>query len=222
MGWRTSASGADAGIATVGSYYFIVCYPSCQTSFEPQSKANPHFKGGLLMTLGGILEFILGNTFSFVVFCSFGPFIPPSYNTQKNQSWQYQAGFGSLLVAPWRQASMHSAPMMVTVTEKVYKVMASTPPLVCPPLYLLIAFVWLGFFSHRILLTFYGSAELDIPRLRIEDKHSLRCHLPGPIYDLRLTSCFVLASRNRAPWFGGEATSCKLWVVWTAIKTFSS
>lgn len=29
-------------------------------------------KGGLLMTLGGILEFFLGNTFSFVVFCSFG------------------------------------------------------------------------------------------------------------------------------------------------------
>jgi hypothetical protein len=29
-------------------------------------------KGGLLMTLGGVLEFFLGNTFSFVVFCSFG------------------------------------------------------------------------------------------------------------------------------------------------------
>lgn len=26
------------------------------------------------MTLGGILEFFLGNTFSFVVFCSFGGF----------------------------------------------------------------------------------------------------------------------------------------------------
>lgn len=29
-------------------------------------------QGGMLMTLGGILEFFLGNTFSFVVFCSFG------------------------------------------------------------------------------------------------------------------------------------------------------
>lgn len=50
MGWR----GADGGgIATVGAYYFI---------------------GGFLMSLGGILEFFLGNTFSFVVFCSFGGF----------------------------------------------------------------------------------------------------------------------------------------------------
>lgn len=35
------------------------------------------------MTLGGILEFFLGNTFSFVVFCSFGPFIPFSCITCK-------------------------------------------------------------------------------------------------------------------------------------------
>jgi len=50
MGWR----GADGGgIGTVGAYYFI---------------------GGFLMSLGGILEFFLGNTFSFVVFCSFGGF----------------------------------------------------------------------------------------------------------------------------------------------------
>ena len=32
------------------------------------------FFGGLLMILGGFLEFILGNTFPFVVFCSFGAF----------------------------------------------------------------------------------------------------------------------------------------------------
>ena len=50
MGWR--GAGGD-GIATVGVYYFI---------------------GGFLMSLGGILEFFLGNTFSFVVFCSFGGF----------------------------------------------------------------------------------------------------------------------------------------------------
>ena len=48
MGWR--GAGGD-GIATVGTYYFI---------------------GGFLMSLGGVLEFFLGNTFSFVVFCSFG------------------------------------------------------------------------------------------------------------------------------------------------------
>ncbi|KAG6988994.1 GPR1/FUN34/YaaH-class plasma membrane protein [Physcia stellaris] len=50
MGWRGAG---QAGIAGVGSYYFM---------------------GGFLMSLGGILEFFLGNTFSFVVFCSFGGF----------------------------------------------------------------------------------------------------------------------------------------------------
>ena len=63
MGWR--GAGGD-GIATIGAYYFI---------------------GGFLMSLGGILEFFLGNTFSFVVFCSFGGFwftlgatLTPSFN----------------------------------------------------------------------------------------------------------------------------------------------
>lgn len=63
MGWRGAAGD---GIATIGAYYFI---------------------GGFLMSLGGILEFFLGNTFSFVVFCSFGGFwftlgatLTPSFN----------------------------------------------------------------------------------------------------------------------------------------------
>ena len=30
------------------------------------------FMGGVLMIIGGVLEFVLGNTFSLVVFCSFG------------------------------------------------------------------------------------------------------------------------------------------------------
>ncbi|KAE9363150.1 hypothetical protein N431DRAFT_357090 [Stipitochalara longipes BDJ] len=50
MGWRGSGGNGAAGI---GSYYFF---------------------GGLLMVVGGFLEFILGNTFPFVVFISFGAF----------------------------------------------------------------------------------------------------------------------------------------------------
>ncbi|KAI4204860.1 MAG: hypothetical protein LQ350_000926 [Teloschistes chrysophthalmus] len=63
MGWRGAGGN---GSATLGSYYFV---------------------GGMLMTLGGILEFFLGNTFAFVVFCSFGGFwftlgstLTPFYN----------------------------------------------------------------------------------------------------------------------------------------------
>ncbi len=73
MGWKASGGGNDAGIAGVGSYYFIVCLLDCLWE-EKRKKTNLYVKGGLLMTLGGILEFFLGNTFSFVVFCSFGMF----------------------------------------------------------------------------------------------------------------------------------------------------
>jgi len=50
LGWRHAGG---LGAAEVGVYYFF---------------------GGLLMVLGGFLEFILGNTFPFVVFSSFGAF----------------------------------------------------------------------------------------------------------------------------------------------------
>ncbi|KAI8938430.1 hypothetical protein NX059_004323 [Plenodomus lindquistii] len=50
MGWRGAGG---SGAASIGWYYFA---------------------GGLLMVLGGIGEWILGNTFPFVVFTSFGAF----------------------------------------------------------------------------------------------------------------------------------------------------
>jgi len=50
MGWRGAGGSGAAGIAT---YFFF---------------------GGLLMLLGSLLEFILGNTFPFVVFGTFGAF----------------------------------------------------------------------------------------------------------------------------------------------------
>ncbi|KZF25335.1 hypothetical protein L228DRAFT_66969 [Xylona heveae TC161] len=63
MGWRGSGGFGAAGI---GSYFFF---------------------GGVCMLIGGVLEFILGNTFPFVVFCSYGGFwltygatLQPSFN----------------------------------------------------------------------------------------------------------------------------------------------
>jgi len=50
MGWRSSGG---LGAANIGPYYWF---------------------GGLLMIIGSILEFILGNTFSFVTFGSYGAF----------------------------------------------------------------------------------------------------------------------------------------------------
>ena len=69
MGWR--GAGGD-GIATVGAYWFI---------------------GGFLMSLGGILEFFLGNTFSFVVFCSFGEWFSIAKSTPNSYSLDSKGGF---------------------------------------------------------------------------------------------------------------------------------
>jgi uncharacterized protein len=53
MGWRHAGAGVGNASATVASYYYF---------------------GGLLLTLDGICEFILGNTFPCVVFLTFGAF----------------------------------------------------------------------------------------------------------------------------------------------------
>ena len=50
MGWRGAGGG---GVAMVAVYYFV---------------------GGFLMSLGGLLEFFLGNTFSFIVFLGYGSY----------------------------------------------------------------------------------------------------------------------------------------------------
>lgn len=50
MGWRGAGGG---GAATLGVFLFM---------------------GGMLQVIGAVLEFVLGNTFSFVVFSTFGGF----------------------------------------------------------------------------------------------------------------------------------------------------
>ncbi|KAL2219308.1 transcriptional activator of ethanol catabolism AlcS [Thermoascus aurantiacus ATCC 26904] len=84
MGWRGSGGN---GTATVGVFYFI---------------------GGLLMLLSGILEFILGNTFTFVVLGSFGgfwfsmgatltPFYGATSTPQFNESFAFYYLFWGIL-----------------------------------------------------------------------------------------------------------------------------
>ncbi|KAH9215256.1 GPR1/FUN34/yaaH family-domain-containing protein [Leptodontidium sp. 2 PMI_412] len=65
MGWRGSGGG---GAATIGVFYFF---------------------GGMLQIIGSVMEWIIGNTFSFVVFGSYGAFwlalgatLQPSYNAE--------------------------------------------------------------------------------------------------------------------------------------------
>ncbi|KAM3515365.1 hypothetical protein MY11210_000927 [Beauveria gryllotalpidicola] len=65
MGWRGAGGG---GAATIGTFYFF---------------------GGMLQILGAVLEWIMGNTFVYIVFGSFGAFwlafavtLTPFYNAQ--------------------------------------------------------------------------------------------------------------------------------------------
>ncbi|KAF2098734.1 GPR1/FUN34/YaaH-class plasma membrane protein [Rhizodiscina lignyota] len=93
MGWR----GANGGSASIGVYFFF---------------------GGLLMVLGGLGEWIMGNTFPFVVFASFGAFwlafgatLQPFYSAYGNYatdpsnpatgltSIPFNSGFGFVLLA---------------------------------------------------------------------------------------------------------------------------
>ncbi len=53
------------------------------------------FCGGMLMFVGGLLEFVLGNTFPSVVFTTFGAFwftygatLVPSFNATVSQYWE--------------------------------------------------------------------------------------------------------------------------------------
>ncbi|CAG8970994.1 hypothetical protein HYALB_00007662 [Hymenoscyphus albidus] len=46
-----------------------------------------YFFSGLLMSLGGVLEFILGNTFPFVVFMAFGAFWLTLASTLQPPTW---------------------------------------------------------------------------------------------------------------------------------------
>ncbi|KAL2002883.1 hypothetical protein VTN02DRAFT_5669 [Thermoascus thermophilus] len=84
MGWRSSGG---SGAATVGVFYFV---------------------GGILMILSSILEFIIGNTFTFVVLGSFGAFwfslastLTPFYGAtdvaQFNQSFAFYYLFWGIL-----------------------------------------------------------------------------------------------------------------------------
>lgn len=65
LGWRGARGG---GAATIGVFYFF---------------------GGLLQIIGSIMELIIGNTFAFVVFGSYGAFwlalgatLQPTYNAE--------------------------------------------------------------------------------------------------------------------------------------------
>ncbi|SLM40807.1 GPR1/FUN34/yaaH [Lasallia pustulata] len=67
MGWRGAGG---SGIASIGAYYFM---------------------GGLLMIIGGVLDWVLGNTFPFVVFCSLGGFWL-TFATTLNAAYGAQGG----------------------------------------------------------------------------------------------------------------------------------
>lgn len=74
MGWRGAGGNGAAGmlvIATALTYAFT-CIEVILTNID--GSGTYYFFGGLLQLLGGFLEWVLGNTFPSVVFCTFGAF----------------------------------------------------------------------------------------------------------------------------------------------------
>jgi len=98
MGWRGAGG---SGAASTGAYYGF---------------------GAILMLLGGILEFFLGNTFPSVVFCSFGAF------------W---FTFGSTLVPAFNASGAYAAAAGVPTEES-----ATTPGFASSFAFFLL---WMGF-----------------------------------------------------------------------------
>lgn len=73
MGWRGAASGPSiVGGASVLVAPVQVLRHSKDTNAARIFSGACFFMGGLLMFTGGVLECILGNTFSFIVFASYG------------------------------------------------------------------------------------------------------------------------------------------------------
>ena len=65
MGWR----GAGGNGASDTSVFLVT---KSKSPADNLASGAYFFIGGVLMIIGGVLEFFLGNTFPFVVFSSFG------------------------------------------------------------------------------------------------------------------------------------------------------
>lgn len=87
MGWRGSGGNGAATMYDT-SHPLHTSYPQTRIyTYHPPHRGVFFFFGGVLMLVGGFLEFIIGNTFPFVVFMSFGAFwltfaatLQPFYN----------------------------------------------------------------------------------------------------------------------------------------------
>ena len=172
MGWRGAG---EAGIATVGAYYFI---------------------GGFLMSLGGILEFFLGNTFSFVVFCSFGGFwftlgatLTPAFNA-----------YGAYATEPGNAASGLTSPAFHASFGRRISSYIST--------------VIYSLLCCRLLPFIHGPPEPYLPRLCFANESRLCRHLPRTATNLCRTSRFLLATGGGKLRDGTEIAGCsrRFWV----------
>lgn len=96
MGWRGAGGN---GIASIGAYYFM---------------------GGLLMLIGGVLEFFLGNTFPFVVFCSFVR-EPVHASTKLVQALWNNSKIGRLLVnfCNYIGAYLSTSPLAIQILTQI-------------------------------------------------------------------------------------------------------
>jgi succinate-acetate transporter protein len=68
MGWRGTNIGPNSGAANMYVLHSQLCVQATLTA----SSGAYFFIGGPFLLISGLLEFFLGNTFTFVVFVSYG------------------------------------------------------------------------------------------------------------------------------------------------------
>lgn len=146
------------------------------------------------MTLGGILEFFLGNTFSFVVFCSFGMSL--SLFVAK---WKYlneliaKGGFwftlGSTLTPAFNAFNTYATDehgLLDPDFRASFGEFSSEP-----------SFIDLTQALCSLLPPLHGFNEPPLSHMRTEDQYYLRRHLFRIIHDICASRRGVLAICNR-------------------------
>ncbi|CAK7199495.1 hypothetical protein SEUCBS139899_002175 [Sporothrix eucalyptigena] len=154
MGWRGSGGG---GVAIVGLFYFF---------------------GGMLQIIGSVLEWILGNTFTYIVFACYGAFwlalgvtLTPAYDAQAY--YDTQSGGSAEFAASF--AFFHMCMALVTFFFCVGSIRTN--------LVLWLVFVFIDLAFIMLMAVYWTTAEgmTEVAgKLQIVSKGSQRINTRGP------------------------------------------
>lgn len=146
------------------------------------------------MTLGGVLEFFLGNTFSFVVFCSFGTsatlFVASEiFSNELMVKGGFWFTLGSTLTPAFNAFNTYATDEHGLLDPDFRASFGEFSYELLP--------IGLTKAPCSLLAPLYGCYEPALFDMRTKDQHYLRCHLLWAIHDLCAPRRSVLAVCNR-------------------------